>query len=166
VQVVSQSVPETPRRDNLDTLRPIFSTLSFPCPFRFFFNSIMKNCTDFVPPVLGQGAQWLGMGQELFAHEVFRKSVADAIFYLMSLGCYWHLAGKSPRIDTQISCMLIWVSVGAFTGELERENKMDEPGFAQPLCTILQVALVDLLESVNVRPAVVIGHSSGEIAAA
>jgi acyl transferase domain-containing protein len=95
----------------------------------------------------GQGAQWCGMGKELFVYEAFRKNVLDAVCYLMRLGCYWHF-------------------VGAFTGELEPVTRLDEPGYAQPLCTILQVALVELLASINVRPSVVIGHSSGEIAAA
>ena len=38
--------------------------------------------------------------------------------------------------------------------------------FAQPLCTAIQIALVNLLASVGVKPASVVGHSSGEIAAA
>ena len=38
--------------------------------------------------------------------------------------------------------------------------------FSQPLCTALQIALVDLLATWNVTPSAVIGHSSGEIAAA
>jgi acyl transferase domain-containing protein len=42
----------------------------------------------------GQGAQWSGMGKELLAYEVFRQSVADAVSYLMTCGCYSHLAGK------------------------------------------------------------------------
>lgn len=57
------------------------------------------------------------------------------------------------------------LSQGALLGELESQARIDEPGFAQPVCTILQVALVDLLASINIRPSVVIGHSSGEIAA-
>lgn len=37
---------------------------------------------------------------------------------------------------------------------------------SQPLCTALQIALVDFLHSINIRFHCVIGHSSGEIAAA
>ncbi|KAL8910653.1 MAG: hypothetical protein Q9171_004069 [Xanthocarpia ochracea] len=37
---------------------------------------------------------------------------------------------------------------------------------AQPSCTAVQLALVDLLDSWNIRPDSVVGHSSGEIAAA
>lgn len=38
--------------------------------------------------------------------------------------------------------------------------------FSQPMCTALQVALVDLLRSWGIKPSAVAGHSSGEIAAA
>lgn len=38
--------------------------------------------------------------------------------------------------------------------------------FAQPICTAVQIALVNLLTKCNVTPAAVVGHSSGEIAAA
>lgn len=38
--------------------------------------------------------------------------------------------------------------------------------FSQPICTALQVALVDLLHSWGVKPSAVAGHSSDEIAAA
>ena len=38
--------------------------------------------------------------------------------------------------------------------------------FSQPLCTIIQVALVDLLDSWGIKPMAVEGHSSGEMAAA
>ncbi|KAF2690330.1 putative polyketide synthase [Lentithecium fluviatile CBS 122367] len=119
--------------DSLEISRPVASQPPSELSLAFVFT--------------GQGAQWRGMGRELFVYEIFRKSILDAICYLMGLGCYWHF-------------------VGAFTGELEPAARLDEPGFAQPLCTILQVALVELLASINVRPSVVIGHSSGEIAAA
>ena len=38
--------------------------------------------------------------------------------------------------------------------------------FSQPLCTAVQIAVVNLLHSWNISPAAVVGHSSGEIAAA
>jgi acyl transferase domain-containing protein len=46
------------------------------------------------------------------------------------------------------------------------DSNVDDPSFGQPLCTALQIALADLLSSWYVVPAAVIGHSSGEIAAA
>jgi acyl transferase domain-containing protein len=45
-------------------------------------------------------------------------------------------------------------------------SSIHNPNLAQPLCTILQIALVDLLSSWNIHPEAVVGHSSGEIAAA
>jgi acyl transferase domain-containing protein len=95
----------------------------------------------------GQGAQWCGMGQELSIYPVFRNSIEQAIIYLRGLGCTWLLAN-------------------AFTRENTEPLQIHEPRFSQPVCTILQVALVDLLVSFNINPVAVVGHSSGEIAAA
>jgi acyl transferase domain-containing protein len=56
-----------------------------------------------------------------------------------------------------------------FTDELMKPkelSRIDEPEYSQTLCTAVQIALVDLLESFSIRPSVVVGHSSGEIAAA
>ena len=38
--------------------------------------------------------------------------------------------------------------------------------FSQPLCTAIQIALVDTLAALGIQPDAVIGHSSGEIAGA
>jgi acyl transferase domain-containing protein len=46
------------------------------------------------------------------------------------------------------------------------DSAVHQPEISQPLVTALQVAIIDLLSTWNVRAAVVIGHSSGEIAAA
>ncbi|KAF2117464.1 polyketide synthase dehydratase-domain-containing protein [Lophiotrema nucula] len=43
---------------------------------------------------------------------------------------------------------------------------MSSPAYSQPLCTALQIALIELLQNWGVRPTAVVGHSSGEIAAA
>ena len=55
------------------------------------------------------------------------------------------------------------------TGEFLRDEKssaINSPSLSQPICTALQVALVDLLRHWGVTPTAVAGHSSGEIAAA
>lgn len=43
---------------------------------------------------------------------------------------------------------------------------MDEAEFSQPLCTALQIALVDIYAGIEIRPSAVPGHSSGEITTA
>ena len=45
-------------------------------------------------------------------------------------------------------------------------TNINQPSFSQPICTALQVALIDLYASWGIAPSAVIGHSSGEIAAA
>ena len=46
------------------------------------------------------------------------------------------------------------------------ENRVHQAEFSQPLCTAIQIALVDVLHSWGVFPSAVIGFSAGEIAAA
>lgn len=94
----------------------------------------------------GQGAQWTGMGRELCAHQVFLESLEAASAHLVTLGCNWSLLGE------------LWRSADS--------SRINEAAFSQPMCTAIQVALVELLRHWNVRPNAVIGHSSGEIAAA
>lgn len=56
-----------------------------------------------------------------------------------------------------------------FIDELLRpqdSSRLREAELSQPLCTAVQIALVNLLRTWNVSPAAVVGHSSGEIAAA
>ena len=45
-------------------------------------------------------------------------------------------------------------------------ERLGEAELSQPICTAVQIALVNLLHTWNVSPAAVVGHSSGEIAAA
>ncbi|VUC32029.1 unnamed protein product [Clonostachys rosea] len=91
----------------------------------------------------GQGAQYAKMGLELMKYPVFRDALMAADKAFKDLGCEWSI------IDA--------------LGDKERIN---QPDHSQPLCTALQIGLVQLLESFGVVPAAVVGHSSGEIAAA
>jgi acyl transferase domain-containing protein len=50
--------------------------------------------------------------------------------------------------------------------EDSKTSRVNEAEFSQPLCTAVQVALVQLLRLWNVVPSVTRGHSSGEIGAA
>ncbi|KAK8039588.1 polyketide synthase PKS2 [Apiospora rasikravindrae] len=95
----------------------------------------------------GQGAQWFAMGRELLQYPVFRDSVTQADTYLKSLGCDFSALQELQDRDAESS-------------------RIDEPLFSQTLCSVLQIALVDLLQKWNVSPKRVVGHSSGEIAAA
>lgn len=95
----------------------------------------------------GQGAQWGRMGMELLAYPVFRERIRQADKYLQSaLGCKWS-AMEELMLDAE-------------------KTHVNQAEYSQPLCTMLQVALVDLLESWNIAPTAMAGHSSGEIAAA
>lgn len=95
----------------------------------------------------GQGAQWARMGMDLMHYPVFRDSVEAADRFLQDqLGCTFSACEELER--------------GKSTSRLRK------PQYSQGLCTVLQVALVELLESWDIRPVAVVGHSSGEIAAA
>ncbi|KAL8782131.1 MAG: hypothetical protein Q9213_005665 [Squamulea squamosa] len=94
----------------------------------------------------GQGAQYVGMGYELLAFPAYRRSMESSEKILKQLGCSW-----SPTA----------IMNGTSVAQL-----IDKPEYSQTLITCLQLALVDLLESFGVTPSVVLGHSSGEIAAA
>ncbi|RAL02511.1 type I polyketide synthase [Aspergillus ibericus CBS 121593] len=58
-----------------------------------------------------------------------------------------------------------WSLEEALSGSMVSE-RMAEPDVAQPLCTAVQIAIVDQLRKWGIVPSAVAGHSSGEIAAA
>ncbi|KAL8707779.1 MAG: hypothetical protein Q9220_007231 [cf. Caloplaca sp. 1 TL-2023] len=94
----------------------------------------------------GQGAQWATMGIGLMDHPVFSQTLHNADMILRDLGAAWSL------IDELIK---------------DKESSMiNRPFLSQPATTAIQIALVDLLSTWNIVPSAVLGHSSGEIAAA
>lgn len=105
------------------------------------------------------------MGRELFyRYPLCRNSLKEASVYLQGLGCSWDAVGKKgTSTQSQIE------RTNRHVEELMRheiDTNVNDAEFSQPLCTIIQVALVDLLEVFGLRPVKVVGHSSGEIAAA
>ncbi|KAI0817435.1 hypothetical protein GGR55DRAFT_685082 [Xylaria sp. FL0064] len=115
------------------------------------FSCMPKPSRSSVPPRLhfiftGQGAQWVKMSTGLDVFPAFQKSLAEADEHFKRLGSTW--------------------SVTEEIGKEIEDSRLDQPALAQPICTALQIALVDLLSTWNIRPCGIVGHSSGEIAAA
>ncbi|KAL3957170.1 hypothetical protein ACCO45_007748 [Purpureocillium lilacinum] len=99
----------------------------------------------------GQGAQWATMGKELYAaSDLFRNAIDQMQRSLNSLPA-------DDRPD--------WSLVDQLEAPSET-SRVGEAAVSQPLCTALQVALVTVLRAAGVEFSAVVGHSSGEIAAA
>ena len=95
----------------------------------------------------GQGAQWPAMGKQLISSYLqFKESLQHSSAILSRLGASWNLLDE-------------------LSAE-EATSRVYESEVGQPATTALQVGLVDLLRSFGIMPNVVLGHSSGEIAAA
>ena len=43
----------------------------------------------------------------------------------------------------------------------EKSSNINQPAYSQPICTALQIAMVDLLHHWGLKPTAVVGHSSG-----
>ena len=99
----------------------------------------------------GQGAQWPAMGRQLLLQSPFvRDSIADFDNVLQNLPL-------SERPDWSLTEQIM------VDGALSR---VGDAVVAQPLCTAIQIVLVDLLRAAGLEFKAVVGHSSGEIAAA
>lgn len=98
----------------------------------------------------GQGAQYARMGAAL----VEKSPLADRM--IRDLEGHLFRLPEGDRPDWSLRAELVASST----------SRVQEAAISQPLCTALQIMLVDLLRRSNVELDVVIGHSSGEIAAA
>ena len=107
---------------------------------------------DEIPGILGiftgQGAQWITMAKELILGcRLFHESIQTCE---KSLACLpdppsWSLTRELLADDSS--------------------SRISEAALAQPLCTAVQVAMVDLIRAAGIKLDAVVGHSSGEIAA-
>ncbi|OBT81690.1 Type I Iterative Polyketide synthase (PKS) [Pseudogymnoascus sp. 03VT05] len=95
----------------------------------------------------GQGAQWFGMGRELISTQsAYKDSLVKSDKILASLGSDWSIVEELLKD--------------------EADSRIGQSEIAQPACTAVQLALVELLASLDIHPQAVLGHSSGEISAA
>ncbi|KAH7256087.1 BcPKS11, polyketide synthase [Fusarium tricinctum] len=95
----------------------------------------------------GQGAQYPRMGQSLLGTwPTFTASMKRAAECVQVCGSSWDLFEELLK-DPE-------------------ESRMEDPCIAQPMSTAVQISLVDALKDLGVVPTAVVGHSSGEIAAA
>ncbi|KAI8946740.1 hypothetical protein F4801DRAFT_593114 [Xylaria longipes] len=98
----------------------------------------------------GQGAQSAQMGKELMESiPSYLKSIRNMDRVLQSLG------EDAPNWSIEQSLL-----------EPKATSAIDQVHLSQPICTAVQVALVNLLREWGVTPLACVGHSSGEIAAA
>ncbi|KAF2710675.1 putative polyketide synthase [Pleomassaria siparia CBS 279.74] len=99
----------------------------------------------------GQGAQWAGMGQQ---------ALRDFPSMLQTIR---RLDGILARLSPPPSLILVDFLLQDPSVASRYINNAE---IAQPLCTAIQIALVDLFAEWDIGPSVSIGHSSGEIGAA
>ncbi|KAF3768882.1 hypothetical protein M406DRAFT_10616, partial [Cryphonectria parasitica EP155] len=99
----------------------------------------------------GQGAQWAGMGGCLIRSSAFvRAKLQDLEESLTNL----------PVADRPTWRLQDEILAGQETSRIGKAE------LSQPLCTAVQLVLVDLLREAGITFEAVVGHSSGEIAAA
>jgi acyl transferase domain-containing protein len=94
----------------------------------------------------GQGAQYFAMGRELINTEPF--------FHESMMEC-----------DTILKRYVTWSLIEELA-KSETDSNINRVDVSQPACTALQISLTRLWSKYGVHPKVVVGHSSGEIAAA
>ncbi|KAI1131759.1 hypothetical protein F5Y10DRAFT_285688 [Nemania abortiva] len=102
----------------------------------------------------GQGSQWPTMGRELLEISPLARGILEELDEVLQA-----LGGIENNLRPS------WSLIRELT-EPRSADRFRQPEFSQPLITALQICLVAVLNSWGVEPSTVIGHSSGEIAAA
>ncbi|KAK5996292.1 PKS-NRPS hybrid synthetase cheA [Cladobotryum mycophilum] len=99
----------------------------------------------------GQGAQWARMGAELIEQSPAIRRIVDELEESLA---------TLPESDRPSWSLREQMLLGA------KESQINKAELSQPLCTALQVMLVEALKQAGVTFDAVVGHSSGEIGAA
>ncbi|KAH6880012.1 beta-ketoacyl synthase domain-containing protein [Thelonectria olida] len=99
----------------------------------------------------GQGAQYARMGAELIESSEHIAAMLDELDESLA---------QLPEEDRPT------ITLRQELLEQAETSRVGTAAVSQPLCTALQIVLVNLLQLVGIRFATVVGHSSGEIAAA
>ncbi|KAJ8130208.1 hypothetical protein O1611_g3422 [Lasiodiplodia mahajangana] len=108
-----------------------------PLPFAFVFT--------------GQGAQYAEMAKELLNQSrQFRDTIRSLDAVLQAL--------PAPYAPS-------WTLEQTLLDDL-KNSRINEVTRSQPICTAVQIGLADILRTWGIQPTSVVGHSSGEIAAA
>ncbi|KAM0133546.1 hypothetical protein ACHAO1_006203 [Botrytis cinerea] len=97
----------------------------------------------------GQGAQWPQMGKDLLQFFPWTRNI------LNNLDDALQSLPQPPN----------WLLIHELTKVRSAEH-FRQPEFSQPLVTALQLCIIDVLRKWGIKPQSVVGHSSGEIAAA
>lgn len=116
----------------------------------------------------GQGAQWPQMGSKLIkTNSTFRDTIREAQRHLQAIlpTLNWSIEGKEYK--TWMDQNVTYANHGP--DELIKtpsESKIHTAELSQPICTAIQIAVVETLRAWKIEADAVLGHSSGEIAAA
>ncbi|OJJ42361.1 hypothetical protein ASPZODRAFT_170169 [Penicilliopsis zonata CBS 506.65] len=100
----------------------------------------------------GQGAQWPRMGARLLETSAFAAARMAQLDESLQ-----RLTDEGDRPAWTLTEQLL---AGA------EQSRIGEAAISQPLCTAVQILLVDILRASGISFAAVVGHSSGEIGAA
>ncbi|KAK8115727.1 polyketide synthase [Apiospora sp. TS-2023a] len=123
-------------------------------PSSFTMGNAQKTAPSLCFVFTGQGAQWPRLGATAMAAFPYSLDVIQSLDRIL----------HSPALDKQLQPT--WRLEEALNGDPESGIDINDASIAQPVCTAVQIAIVDLLSTWNIVPAVTVGHSSGEIAAA